>query len=378
MGKSIEDIITDLLSREKLTAEEQAFFEEWIQNESNRKIFCELQKIQAAVNASKTGNQIDVERSWKQFNQKIIPQKRLIRFLPYAAAIAIVGFGLAMLTLKNKTAVPDQVCVITTPITTGQKQTVLTLSTGQQIVLSDTLSPLKEQNGAILQNAGNQLTYTPSNSSNLLVYNTVSVPRGGEYKLALSDGSAVWVNSESEITYPVAFGSQKREVRLKGEAFFEIQKDSLRPFIVHTEQFDIRVTGTQFNVRTYPNDVPSATLAKGGIQLEKDRHITHLVPGQQASLVNGQVEIKMVNLEEAIAWRYEVFCFKQRSLESLLNEIARWYDIEILYLNNDVRNYHFTAWFRRSAPLHEIIQILEKTQEIKLELKGKTLIVKAN
>lgn len=378
MFTEIQTILEKLLTgREKLSPDEEAMFGAWMQDESNRKKFYELRRIRSAIYAQSMSEKLNSEEEWDKLSQRLRPHRRSLRFLPYAAAVLIVGLGIALGILNKRPQVAPTVLSVSQQVVPGQKQAVLTLSTGQQVILSDSLSPMMEKNGTTIQNTGSQLVYNQSDTSDILVYNTVTVPRGGEYKLTLSDGSVVWVNSESEITYPVTFSANIREITLKGEAFFEIKKDNNRPFIVRTSQFDIRVTGTQFNVRSYPEDIASATLAQGSIQLEESNHITRLKPGQQASLINGKIQVQEIDLEESIAWRYEAFCFKQRPLESILNEIARWYDIEIFYQNNEVRNYHFTAWFRRSTPIQELIDILEKTEQIKLELKGKTLTVRA-
>lgn len=378
MSIEIEKILDKLLlTKEEITTEEQNIFKEWIRKVNNQKKFRELQNIRSAIYAIGVSKQVNSERGWEICRRQLKFQRRNLRFLPYAAAVLVVGLGISLGILNKRPQVAPPVLPVSQQVVPGQKQAVLTLSTGQQVILSDSLSPMTEKNGTTIQNTGSQLVYNQSDTSDILVYNTVTVPRGGEYKLTLSDGSVVWVNSESEITYPVTFSANTREITLKGEAFFEIKKDNNRPFIVRTHQFDIRVTGTQFNVRSYPEDIASATLAQGSIQLEESNHITPLEPGQQASLINGRIQVRDIDLEEAIAWRYEAFCFKHRPLESLLNEIARWYDIEIFYQNNEVRNYHFTAWFRRSTSIHELMGILEKTEQIKLELKGKTLTVRA-
>lgn len=376
--QEVDYTVTELLSGEILSPEKQEIVDKWLEKEENRKKFYRMQCLRAAIYALETGKKVNGEKKWKELAASIKPHSRWQRFLPYAALmILLIGTGLLLHTQHKKPEVYAERLAGET-IVPGHKQALLTLSDGRQIILSDSLSPLKEQNGSMIRNTGSQLVYDLRDTCASLVYNTIQVPRGGEYKLTLSDGSTIWINSESEVTYPVTFGHQEREIRLKGEAFFDIQKSGERPFIVRTTQFNIRVTGTQFNIRTYPDEIASATLARGGIQVEKNNLITRLVPGQQASLINGQIEVKEVDLEEAMAWRNEVFCFRQRPLGSLLNEIARWYDLDLFYQNPEARNYHFTAWFRRSTSIHELINILEKTGNIKFELKGKTLTVRTN
>lgn len=377
---AIEEIIEKWLSRQRLSHTEEMLLDQWMQEPDNQKDLFELQRIRSAVYANKMSADIHPEKGWEQFNKRIRSPKRRLRFLSYSAVAAMlavcIGISLRLLTGRYETH--TDVIPVNQPFAPHPKQAVLTLSTGEKITLSDNLVPVTEKNGTTIHNTGNQLVYNTTDTASVLVYNTITVPRGGEYKLALSDGSIIWLNSESELTYPVNFGRDKREITLTGEAFFEVQKDTTRPFIVRTNQFDIRVTGTRFNVRNYARETASATLAEGSIQLEGNNRVTPLRPGQQASWVEGKVQVKKIDVEEAIAWHYGAFCFKQRRLESLLDEIARWYDLEIRYQDTATRDYHFTAWFRRSTPLQELIGILEKTQQIKLELKGKTLIVKTN
>ena len=374
----IEDIIVHLLSAQDISFEEQQFFDQWMLEETNRKKFFELKRIHSAVYVLGRSAEINTEKAWNKFMAGKSHSRFISSWLRYAALIVLfVGVGIAFTFLKNKSEIPGVITDVT-DVLPGQKQAVLTLSNGRRVVLSDSTLRMTEENGTIIQVQGNQLLYQKTDSNFRLVYNTIRVPRGGEYRLQLSDGSILWINSESEITYPVVFGREQRAICLKGEAFFEVKKDSLRPFLVHTDQFDVRVTGTRFNVRTYPEDIASATLALGGIQLEKNNIVTRLAAGQQASLINGLLQVKEIDLQETIAWHYDAFCFKQRKLESVMNEISRWYDLEIFYQNDRIRDYHFTAWFRRNIPVSELISILEKTGEIKFELKGKTLTVKAN
>lgn len=375
----IQEIIHKLGTASPLSQEEQTFLDTWLENTNNRQQFREWQHIQSAVFAIGMSKKINCDKEWDRLLKRISPRKRTFGFLPHAAAaILIASLGILLWRFTQQIQTAPNIPEIKEQVIPGKKQGILTLSTGQQIALSDHLPTMTEKNGTTIQNTGQQLVYTPADTAAPLVYNTITIPRSGEYKLTLSDGSTVWINSESEITYPVNFKGDKREIRLKGEAFFEVQKDNAHPFIVQTDQFSIRVMGTRFNVRSYPHEIPLTTLTQGHIRLEKDKEIAHLVPGQQAALIEGKIHVKEVNIEEAVAWRNEAFCFKQRPLESLLNEIARWYDIDIVYQDHAARHYHYTAWFRRNTPIEELIKILEKTQLIKLELKEKTLIVKTN
>lgn len=376
MNKDIVNILEKLFfSQQALTSEEQRIFDEWMKESGNRQKLYEWQRLESAIYALGTSQKANSEESWKKINKRI--SRHHLRLLPYAAAaIVVLCLGTAIHLFTSTVPTNPLLSSVNKQEKPAQKQVTLTLSTGQQIALSDSLSTMREANSTHIQKIGNQLVYNTTDTTSQPVYNTITIPRGGVYKLVLADHTIVWLNSESQLTYPVAFNGDTRELRLKGEAFFEVTKDVHKPFIVHTSRFDIRVTGTQFNVRTYPEEKESATLAEGSIQLERNHRVYQLEPGQQACLQDQEIKVKEVDLEHAIAWRHDAFSFKEEPLDNIMNELSRWYDVHIFYLNPAVKKLHFTAWFRRNSSLEEVIGILKKTQKINVELKGKTVTVR--
>ena len=370
---NIEDIIFRYSNKKELTEKERQFLEGWLAEPGNRKRYQEWKRLEAAVYANGKSKEVDVYAAWERLRKDIARKRYILRTLPWAAAIALlIGCGALFLLQRGQQPTAPVAQQIQEDLT---GKIVLTLSDGRQVALSDSLGSLQEQNGTTIENGNQSLVYNPTDSTIAMVYNTIRIPRGAEYKLVLADGSQVWLNAESTITYPVAFQGETREVRLQGEAYFEIAKNKNQPFIVHTTQFDVQVTGTQFNVRAYPGEMESATLAEGGIQLEKGGKTYSLKPGQQAYLEEEEVQVRKVNLESAIAWRYNAFSFEETPLEEIMNELARWYNNHVFYLNPKVQELHFTAWFRRNCTLQEVIDILEKTGKINIELKGKTITV---
>lgn len=265
----------------------------------------------------------------------------------------------------------------------GRSYAILKLSNGEQIYLNDSISGIiRENNNASISSDTNlqMLVYTEKTAGNTegsdVDINTIDVPRGGEYVVKLSDGTKVWINSDTKLKYPVKFTSDIREVYVKGEAFFEVSKEkNKRPFIVHTDDFKIEVTGTKFNVRNYDGEEACAVLVNGSINMQKNGIVNYLSPGQEACLVDGKFEINDVNVEDAVAWRYGAFSFNNVPLGKIMDELARWYNLAIFYTTSDLENLAFTAWFRRNSTINEIINILEKTREIKVSLNRNTLII---
>lgn len=375
MQEEIEDIVMKKLSGESLSQEETMRFEEWCREEDHREYYKDLQKIRSGILASSVAKKVNKGKAWR----KVRPAGRrmaIYRVLGYAAMFVLpLGIALSFL-LGGKQ--DEKITYTHSVVLPGKKMATLTLSTGQQVALTDTLPQIKEKGIVISHSDEKTLVYNqvqdtiPAETA----YNTVSVPRGGEYKLTLSDGTIVWLNSDSYIRYPVRFSGDTRQVELRGEAYFEVAKNVEKPFIVRMREYNIRVTGTQFNARSYSTEETATTLVTGSVQIEKGRNVSKLIPGQQAVLKDGQVHVQEVNVESLIAWRDGVFSFSQCRLENILEELARWYDVDVFYMNQQVKDYHFSAWFKRSSSISEVIAILEKTKKISLDLKGKMLTVK--
>ncbi|BEI57608.1 MULTISPECIES: FecR family protein [Butyricimonas] len=372
---NIEEIIIKRLSEEHLSEEESAFFDKWYQNSSNREYYNDLLKIRSGIIASQVKERIDKRKAWNQ----VRPARKisLIRTLLKFAAIMILplSLGVFLLIRENK---QEKVVYAEVPVQPGKKQAVLTLSSGQQVMLADTIVHVNEKGMVISNFPDKELVYKIMNDTmkTETIYNTVTVPRGGEYKLVLADGTIVWLNSDSHIRYPVTFSGNTRQVELEGEAYFEVAKDVEKPFIVRMNEYNVRVTGTQFNVRNYSNESLATTLVEGGVQIERKGKVDRLRPGQQAVLENNEIRIRVVNVEEQVAWRHGAFGFTQCRLENIMEELARWYDVDVFYMNQQVKDYHFSAWFKRSSSINEVINILEKTKKISLDLKGRILTVK--
>ena len=372
---NIEDILIKRLSEEHLSKEESVFFDKWYQNSSNREYYNDLLKIRSGIIASQVKERIDKRKAWNQ----VRPARKisLIRTLLKFAAIMILplSLGVFLLIRENK---QEKVVYAEVPVQPGRKQAVLTLSSGQQVMLADTIVHVNEKGMVISNFPDKELVYKIMNDTmkTETIYNTVTVPRGGEYKLVLADGTIVWLNSDSHIRYPVTFSGNTRQVELEGEAYFEVAKDVEKPFIVRMNEYNVRVTGTQFNVRNYSNESLATTLVEGGVQIERKGKVDRLRPGQQAVLENNEIRIRVVNVEEQVAWRHGAFGFTQCRLENIMEELARWYDVDVFYMNQQVKDYHFSAWFKRSSSINEVINILEKTKKISLDLKGRILTVK--
>lgn len=375
--------ISELIGKymaDNLTAVEQNELQEWIISSEEHKVwFEEITAQRFIAKKRKQLKSIDLIGGWKELRerQKRQKQRRLMLCATKYAAIFFILLSGGLYWFIEQKENKQTILSVAQDTLPENQNVMLIMADGSSVELKNgATEKVQEQDGTLIGLEGKSIHYSSSErKADSLLMNKLIIPRGAEYKLILADGTVIWLNADSELTYPVSFANNNREVQLKGEAYFNVAKDSLHPFIVRTNQFDIRVTGTQFNVRTYSNEIPSATLAEGSVQLLQGKQAITLVPNQQASIINGKIELKKVNLEEAIAWRYNAFAFTEESLESIMNEISRWYNVNIFYQNPESKNLHFTAWFRRNSTLQEIISVLENTQGIKIKLKGKTLTI---
>lgn len=374
-NREMEERLVRFFQGEKLTPEEERELERWMQDAGHRRAYYRLRSLYGAVYAQRVGMKADVVKAWRAFERRVRSGRRLGRWGAWAAMVAVL-LGAAWFVALHWQPVEREGRMLAQAAEELSNRVVLTLSDGRQVALSEEVGDLEERGGVRMRHDGQQLSYGGQDSVAAVVYNTLSTPRGAEYCVELADGTQVWLNAGSELRYPTAFRGATREVYLCGEAFFDVATRRECPFIVHASAFDVRVTGTEFNVRDYPREAASATLAEGRVEVVQGGRSTVLSPGEEAVPSAGGMQVRKVNLDEAIAWRKNAFSFKEKPLEELLNEIGRWYDVEVFYLNPSLKGLHFTAWFRRTESIERVVEVLEKTQKVKFDLKGKTLIVK--
>ena len=214
----------------------------------------------------------------------------------------------------------------------------------------------------------------------VVLYNTLKVPTGGFYQLELSDGTRVWLNAESELRFPVQFGTGEREVYLKGEAYFDVRKDVARRFIVHLKESNVTVLGTSFNIKAYGDeDYIYTTLVEGKVRFtsEKEHEEVTLRPGMQSvlNLKSGKTELKEVEVEQFTAWRQGRFVFPSTTLGDLMCQLKRWYDIDVVYLSPEAKGYEFRGAINRDMDLKNVLAIVEKTSNVVFDINERTIKV---
>ena len=212
-----------------------------------------------------------------------------------------------------------------------------------------------------------------------LRYYTITIPRGGEYSLTLSDGSILTMNSESEIRIPENFDKRQRDVYMSGEIYFEIARDTAVPFIVHTDRGNIKVLGTSFNVRDYQDETfLETTLVSGKIAFNQSEKEVYLKPNEQLRLnkENGETTVEMVDVRLYCSWKEGRFVFEKERLENIMNTISRWYNINVSYEDQAVKDILFTGNIKRYGDLEQVIEMLKLINKIDIEVKGNDVFIK--
>jgi ferric-dicitrate binding protein FerR (iron transport regulator) len=282
---------------------------------------------------------------------------------------AAVLFGITTVTYLVYHPAPKQTITVKNEIKPGKDRAILTLADGTTIELDSASNGIigQQGNARITKLPTGELVYTREGSNvQEILYNTMTTPKGGQYKLTLPDGSKVWLNAASSITYPAAFAGTDRTVTIKGEAYFEIAKNENMPFHVKANNTTVDVLGTQFNIMAYEEEPTiKTTLLEGAIKVNGRL----LKPGQQA--VNDRI-IDNADIEEATAWKNGLFEFNQQPIVSIMRQISRWYDVDIQYERN-IKSKTFTGQISRYADIATVLQMMELTGGIHFKVTDRTV-----
>lgn len=316
----------------------------------------------------------------------------------YAAVLLLlIGVGYLFYDNLYKRKIFAQLDPVQNPdIAPGGNKAVLTLADGSVIVLDSAANGLlsRQGNTRVMKSASGQLAYeageipgpgiTGSNAAGVMKYNTISIPRGGQYQVQLPDGSKVWLNSSSSLRFPSAFYGKSREVEITGEVYFEIAKDVNRPFYVKANALTVEVLGTHFNINAYADEpVVKTTLLEGSVRVKKAGESVVMAPGQEAQVVNTATgdagagrAIKLVNdadLEEAVAWKNGLFHLTSADVGTIMRQLSRWYDVDVKF-EGGIPSGHITGEVPRNTSLAKVLKVFEASG-VHFRIEGRKIIV---
>lgn len=378
------DKVVDLLKKEqteKLTDGEMDQLKEYLSRENISNIHSQINDNEYLAKRFKEYSSFSHKSAFNDFANKVRKEKRkslFIRITQVAAVIAIL-FTATTVIVNNKKK--DNLAVVKKEIIApGKNIARLTLADGKKIELNNTTFNIQEQGGAIIKSDSGKISYSHTPKTKDIVYNELYIPRGGEYFLILSDGTKVWLNSDTRIKYPVSFSNaNKREVFIEGEAYFDVTKNKKKEFVVNTYLGKVKVLGTGFGVKSFKdNGEVLTTLVDGKVRFEGSVSGKKKVlkPGQQSVADKaGNIAVRKVNVEEFTSWKDGLHVFKDSRLEDIMNNVERWYNISVFYKNPSLRNIEFTGNLKRYENINEFLELLEVTDEVKFIIKGNAVTV---
>ncbi len=363
--------------------------EEWLQQSSRN--FSLFHKIVKKENIRRAGRQLhkyDKATAWDNISSRMLHSSKRSPFLQFKgikyAALFLIGAGCWMLYHTGKTTVQPEIAVSTQPHDTMTTQgIVLKLANGSLIDLKNNEGKIKSKDDEIIAtNANGMLSYhnLPGSGHPGPSFNEIYVNRGETYRLELNDGTHVFLNAMSKLKYPPHFEGHERIVELEGEAYFQVSHDTAKPFIIKVKDFDIEVTGTQFNVNAYPEDYRiTTTLVEGSVRMESSKYqvSSTLKANEQLRYdkLNRHQDLKKVDVSYATAWLENKIRFKDIPLAELMTVLQHWYDIEVIYESPEIKNLVFGCNINRQESIVQIIEVLEQTGKLNIHRSEKTLII---
>ncbi len=374
--------------RNNLSPEENRELQNWLNDdENNRQLFNKITNEETLNKELLFFNELSLDKArqlvaaktWEI--TKVVPIKSNTKYWRYVVAAAVIVAGFFAIYQYSMKSGSDRESVKTTTekpfITPGGNKATLQLADGSVIVLDSAANGnLTSQGNVKVIKLDGKLTYNSSNNRSEAVYNTIKTPRGGQYQLVLADGSQVWLNAASSIRFPVDFTEKVRKVEITGEAYFEIKKDAAKPFIVTIPgKGQVEVLGTHFNINAYDDEnTLNTTLIEGSVKFIADNgESVKLKPGQQAQLSSSVSVLNDADIDKIIAWKTGWFNFDRADITTIMRQVSRWYDVEVVY-EGQVSKKTFSGIVSRSQQIAEVLKIMEKAG-VKFRIEGKKITV---
>jgi ferric-dicitrate binding protein FerR (iron transport regulator) len=365
-----------------LTPEEEKEYNEWYDRTDMGEIRIDPQ---FAASQGQLRNRI-FNRIVKSASARDIPVRTIyLRMASAAAVVAAIVFFVYYYRAGNKAG--DQRLAgieaknrdFKNDVQPGKNKALLTLSDGRQISLDDSSAGVLASEGAakIVKSKDGSIAYNGNGKSGEALLNTMVTPRGGEYQLTLPDGTRVWLNAASSITFPTAFKGRERRVSISGEVYFEVAKNPSQPFIVSTGTTAVTVLGTSFNINSYADEnAIRTTLIEGSVKVTsiaggQERTIT---PGQQSGIdPAGGIRVGNVNTDEIIAWKNGLFQFNKTDIHTLMRQVSRWYNVDVRFEGAPAKDL-FSGTIPKNTTLSELLTVL-KTAKVRFKIEGTQLTV---
>ncbi|MDR0544345.1 MAG: DUF4974 domain-containing protein [Odoribacteraceae bacterium] len=349
----------------------QEELERWLNaREENRKFFEALREESFRRENLLAYGRFDSRKDWRRVDPARRARRRVGRWAAAAAVVAVVAGAAWLIRGEPREA---RVMATATEVLPGTYKARLILEDGQSLVLGaggDSTGMLPE--GVTRENDARLLYRETSEGA---TWHALEVPRGGEYRLELSDGTLITLNADSRIRYPSRFEGEERRVELEGEAFFDVTRQEGRPFVVVNERARVRVLGTSFNLKAYPNETLQATLLAGRVTVDCGTESVAILPGEQLTWDGRGWSVRQVDVTPYIAWRERRFVFNDELLEEVLGKLERWYDINVYIRYPSLKEIRYTGNLPKYEDIDKVLHLLELAARVHFNLSGRTLFV---
>ena len=369
----ISKLIARKILGDTLAPEEEAALQAWLSDGRNAATYEEVKRLDLVSAMLRLEREDYGERMVARFRRT--QQRRMLRlFLRRASVWAGVAAVVALLFLavprSARRLAGDSTQQTAMTIVPGEAKAILTLADGQQIDVTGGDHRVVDR---LLDSVSTALADTVA-----MRYNTLSIPRGGEFRYELADGTRVWLNAESELRFPETFGGGERRVYVKGEVFFDVAHDEAHPFVVSTGRGDVRVLGTRFNLTDYAGTPLAATLVEGRIRFHTpDGRDYDVRPSQQLTFdeAGGTVDVQTVDVSVYTAWVDHQFVFRNQSLEDILTTLSRWYDFHPVFADDSLRGIRLSGRLYRGDDIRVLLNSYERAAGIRFVIRGENILV---
>lgn len=348
------------------------------ENAREKKIDPEVREVIEHLYDLSTIPEPDYDGIWNRvIKDKAFRRRNISRRILKYAAVIILPFLLVLggILLLNEERVEPVSMAYERP----KNAILLTMSDGSELNLREVQQEYltKEKVVEIRQDSTKGLVYeTTVDDDTVQRYHVLEIPVAADFRLRLSDGSVVYLNSGSKLKYPIVFKGSERKVFLEGEGYFEVVKDEAHPFKVEVRNVEVEVLGTSFNINAYPERPGvQTTLANGKVKVTSGAKQVVLAPGEQASCLDGGIDVKEVDVREFTSWKDGLFIFNRMSLKDIMEQMERWYGLRIVFFDSEIEKYTFTGMIDKNLPAEETFKVIEKVVDVHFSLKGGNVVV---
>lgn len=363
--------------------DEQRLLDSWMkEKEEHKQLFDRLRKDTRFAEEYGIFREVDTTRAWETFRVKngLGRQRRMTTWIKYAAVIALPLLIAGVWLLFPRGGERSIPVAQNTKIVKREESPVLEVVGGGKVILEKEKDKMIEAGrGVDVQQSSGMLVYSDSVVSEYVDTNVLRIPKGGEFKLQLADGTRVYLNSATDLRYPVAFTGPERRVYLKGEAYFEVAKDVEHPFIVVTDDVQVRVYGTSFNVNTLGADGVRTVLVEGKVGIrgqDLDREYV-LKPNELAFYDRNSRDMKIETVDPDLytLWRKGIFVFERETLENIMNTLSLWYDMEVFFQSESAKQLHFSGHMKRYEQIEDILHAITDATGVVFTINDRTVCV---